>query len=347
MLPLKRSAGALALFAGSAIGLWFWLEHISGAGGWLQVEGPPYAVMGEAMKLRVQVASAATATMLCADLHWSSERNSSQGFLAAGEARAISQTGGTFDFTIPVPALDKLRFVHAILYLSPDGNWSNHTFAASTGLIPVSQSSDGQTSGWVTWPLSQLEEGRSRFHPVSTPLLRWATGFAWLIGAVWLGRQIRQNRGPSANAWATHRWSLLLVVGFALAGIWELAGWESSLGNWARSWARAEDVYYPRAVFQKAVISVTVAALVVSLARGWRHRTRRWLPLSFGFYLALAAVNLLSLHAIDVYAAVSWHGLGLVDALKFLCAATALAGLYRGRTDDVVLAANRANPSPD
>jgi hypothetical protein len=266
--------------------------------------------------------------MLCADLHWASERNASKGFLAAGGAKPVGTDGGSFDFDIIVRPQSELRFVNAIVYLEPTGNWSNHTFAATTGLIPVTSTRDDRASAPVRMPVRQLEEGHSRAPTPPSSSLRYTTGIMWLAGAVllWLRRQ------NSTALEKQRRWWWAFLIGVALAGVWELAGLEHKLGDLTRALARAEDVYYPRAVFQKAVISIVIAAVVVSLGIGWRKRSARLLPLGFGLYLAIALVNLLSLHALDQFAGRSWHDVTLVDAAKLLCAITALVGLYRSPT---------------
>jgi hypothetical protein len=117
-----------------------------------------------------------------------------------------------------------------------------------------------------------------------------------------------------------------------MACLWELFGLESRLGAQARAMARAWDFYYPRAVFQKAVISVVVAGTAVFLLWVRRaHGSRRLLLGCFGLYLGISAVNLVSLHVIDKVADLSWHGLTLVQALKLGCAATTLQGVVSAR----------------
>lgn len=326
-----RRAIARACFVGIAAGLWFWLGRLDRID-WLMVEGPTHAVVGEPVSLRVHVTRLAADTILRVDLHRARDRNTSMGFLAAGEPRAGGKTGGIFDFTISIPAKDDLRFVNGIIYLTPDGSWSKHTFVATTDLIPITTTRDVLTTGLVQLPVRQLAERATWVTSPKSPLLRWATGVAWLFCAAALGRKLWPPRQFSRIASGSSRWDWGVAVGFALAGIWELAGFENTLGNWARSFARAEDVYYPRALFQKAVISVTIAAVIVWFGSGSRRRAVPLWLLSFGLYLAIATVNLFSLHAIDQYASASWHGLALVDAVKFPCAVIALSCLYaRGR----------------
>ncbi len=335
---LRRRAIALTCFVSIAAGFWFWLgrlEHLD----WLRVEGPTHIVVGEPVTLRVHVARLEADAVLCVDLHWASDRNTPMGFLAEGEPRAVGKTGATFDFTLPVPTRDNLRFVNGIIYLSSDGDWNNHTFVAATDLIPMTTARGVQATGLVRLPVRQLAEVPPRVTPPNSSLLRWATGLVWLFCVVVLGRQFS---GPAIGA---SRRRFLFAVGFALAGIWELAGFENTLGNWARSHARAEDVYYLRVIFQTAMISLTVAVAITWLGFGGQRRAIPLWWLSFGFYLAIATVNLFSLHAIDQYATASWHGLTLVDALKCSCAVIALSSLFaQGR--NLKLAVNRSGTPP-
>jgi NO-binding membrane sensor protein with MHYT domain len=76
------------------------------------------------------------------------------------------------------------------------------------------------------------------------------------------------------------------------------------------------------------VISVAVAATATFLLFVRRARSsRRLLLVCFSLYLGISLVNLVSLHAIDRIADLSWHGLALVQALKLGCAAMTLRGV--------------------
>ena len=121
----------------------------------------------------------------------------------------------------------------------------------------------------------------------------------------------------------------MLVFLLALCCLWELLGLEARLGAWARAMAHAGDFYYPRAVFQKVVVSVAAAGTIIVLLSIWRTRkSLRLLLASIAVYLAIAVVNLLSLHAIDQVADLSWHRLSIVQALKLACAAVTLRGVW-------------------
>jgi NO-binding membrane sensor protein with MHYT domain len=117
--------------------------------------------------------------------------------------------------------------------------------------------------------------------------------------------------------------------------LWELLGLENWLGERARAMARAEDLYYSRALVQKVVISAAVAATVLLLPFIQRmRRSNRLVLVAFVLYLAISAVNLVSLHAIDKVADLSWHRVSLVQALKLGCAAMIVQGVRIMRRTD-------------
>jgi hypothetical protein len=132
------------------------------------------------------------------------------------------------------------------------------------------------------------------------------------------------------NKWSSRHWWLVLAVVLALGCIWELFGLENRLGGLARALARAEHYYHARALVQKAIISVTIAATVVFLGFLRGRRTLHWpLVLFTGLYLALSVVNLLSFHSLDQYAGLSWHGITLVEAMKCACAVAILKAVLQ------------------
>lgn len=316
---LRRKCGALALFAILSAGLWFWLGQLNREVSWLKVETAPGAVIGQPFRVRVHVVHPPAPTMICADLHWTQERHNPKGFLASGPAHAVGPAGGQFDFEITVPPQAGPHYVNVVIYLSPDGNWGNHTFAANTRLIPVSTNSSAGASRLVPRPVYEFVTDDAHPQTALSPWPRRLTGFVWLLTAGFLGRP----------ALRTLHWRRALILGVLLVGIAELAGLEAWLGHLTRDFARAHDLYYPREFFQRTIISFIAATAATCLWSSWRKNPRRLLKIGLGFYLAIAVVNLLSLHALDQYAASSWLGFTLVDALKLVCALTALIGVAR------------------
>ena len=325
-----RGRAGLVLLLAAAGAVWWGLGRWEARAQWLRVEAPRRAVAGQPLSMRVHLAPLAEPTRLCAHLHWSSTRDTSQGFLSSGGDREVGKAGGAFDFEMMVPPRAGLRFVTGILFLSKTGSWTDHTLAAGTAVIPVSGNSAEQAETRLEPLHVQPLGGEATDHPRPAALPRWLTALLFLAAAV-----AARGAGVSAETSSPgprvgRRWWQGLTVLLALACLWELLGLETWLGARARSIARAEDLYYPRLVFQKAVISVAAAAtLLFFLAIRRVRSSRRLLLCALALYLAIALVSLVSLHAIDQIAGLSWHGLTLVQALKLACAAMVLLGVRK------------------
>lgn len=281
--------------------------------------------------MHIHIAGLREPSQLCADLHWANVHDTSNGYLASGGATPVGRQGGSYDLEIRVRATNGLHFVHGIIFLSPTGEWSNHTFAATTDLIPVTSGPDGREPELVRLPVRLLEDhARDRVRPTAIPrlmtalLLLASSVVAWVI----CGSVASQPGGSNRRL---RRWQVMAAA-LTLACIWELFGLENWVWMHVRALARAGDVYYSRALFQKAIISVTIAATFVFLCLMWRkQRSHPVLLVFFGLYLAISVVNLLSFHSMDNIARLSWLGITLVESLKLVCAAATLKGVWQAR----------------
>jgi hypothetical protein len=326
---LHSRAGLILLVVAAAV-IWWGLDRSAPPADWLRVETPRRAVAGQRLPLRVHLAPLAEATRVCADLHWGTSRDRSMGYLAGGGSKAVGTEGGTFDFEIMVPPANGSRFVTGIIYLSREGGWHDHTLAAVTEVIPVTNNTVDKVETRLDPLRLQPPGDGSNGHPRAAALPRWLTALLFLAATVaaWGAGQPTEGSIP-VKGW---RWWRTLAVLLAGACLWELFGLESWLGAQARAMSQARDFYYPRVAFQKVVISGTLAATVVFLIFVWSARSSRRLLLAFfGLYLGMSAVNVVSLHAIDKFADLSWHGLSLVQTLKLACAAMVLQGVRRAR----------------
>jgi hypothetical protein len=251
-------------------------------------------------------------------------------YLASGGRKAVSKQGGTLDFDIPVPSRKGMRFVMGVVYFTPTGNWSDHMLAANTELIPVVSDPAAAKQAQLEPMRLKRSSAPSPSHPPPAYAPRFLTGLLFLavLMAAWSAG--RSATAPEGRLSPETRWWQALVVLSALACLWELLGLESWLGERARALAHAQDFYYPRVVFQKTVISMAVAATILLLPFIRRTRgSHRLVLLSVSLYLAISAVNLVSLHVIDEVADLSWHGVSLTQALKLGCAAMALLGVWQ------------------
>lgn len=324
------SRTGIILFLAMTVAVWWALNYLEPRADWLRVESVRVATTNAPLPLRIKLSPSVQSGYLCADLHWATRRHSPQGFLAAGGIKLVPRPDGVFDFSVPVPARPGMRFVMGVIYLSPTGNWSDRTRAAITRVIPVN------TNGIPVLPsvLEPLPVKPLNESPVVRPppsaFPRILTALIFLLAAV---KAVTNGRSASVyqtNGGQTKRWWWAVASAFVLASLWELFDLETMVGDQARAMARAGDFYYPRVFLQKNAISFVTAATMISLVRIWRmqppYRAGLWF---FGLYLGLAAVNLLSLHAIDQVAERSWHGLALIQALKLGCAGLTLRGICR------------------
>jgi hypothetical protein len=323
-----RGGIGLILLVAAAAAVWWWLDRSEPRVDWLRAEAPRRAVMGQPLPIRMHLIPLAEPARLCADLHWGTSRDTSMGCLATGGSQAVGKEGGTFDFEIMVPPRAGLRFVTGVIYLSRTGSWHDHTLVAGTEVIPVSSNAVRQ----VESPLEQLrlqppsDDPGAHPHPAAIP--RLLTALLFLAATVVACGVGQSPAGSSRRPGPENRWWQVMAVLLALASLWEFFGLESWLGAQARAMARAGDLYYPRAVFQKVVISAAVAATAVLLLFVRRARSsHRLLLICFSLYLGISLVNLMSLHLIDKIADISWHGLTLVQALKIGCTALTLRGV--------------------
>ncbi len=336
-----RGRAGLILLAVAAAAIWWLLDRSEPRADWLHVEAPRRAVAGQPLPLRVRLAPQAEPTRVCVDLHWAATHNETVGCLASGGSKAVGTEGGTFDFEIPVRPVEGLRFVAGIIYLTRTGNWEDHTLAASTALIPVSTDPNGGAETRLEPVRLQPPADRAGGHPRPPTFLRWLTALALLAAAAtaWNANLTTERSAPGGGTRRGQRLAVLL----ALAGLYELSGLDSWLGAHARAMASTGDFYYLRAAFQKAAISLTGAAMIgllVFLRRA--RRAHRLLLAAFGLYLGIAAANLVSLHALDRVANLSWQGVPLVEALAFTCAALTWYGVRLARRADARLSPSEA-----
>jgi hypothetical protein len=315
-----RVAGALSLFIVVVVAAWWGLGQLEPHPQWLRVEGARRAVVGKPLRLRVHLAPVAEPTCVCADLRGGALRDRPMSGLVCGAIRPVGKEGGDFDFEFLVPPRDRLRFVSVVIYLTRTGRWEDRTMAADTEMLSATTNMADKVEARLE-PLRLQPDGggASNANHVSTPLPRRLTGLLFLAAMVVAWRAGRRRIAPGRRQWQA------LAVFLALAGLWELLGLEGWLDARLRTLACAEDVYSLRVGLQKVVVSLMIAGTLLFLMVVRRVRgPMRLLVAVSGLYAALAALNVVSLHAIDVIAGLSWQGISLMRALKLACVITIL-----------------------
>ena len=312
--------------------MWLGLDRAGDKVDWLRVETPRVALENESLPIRIHLGELKQSTQVCVDLHWSPDRNSAGDFLASGGSKRVGPEGGSFDFEVTVPPREGLRYVHGIIFLSPTGEWEDHTFVAATDPIRVSTNRGAEDSSLTRLSVHQQEEPLPRTASNSSSILRWANGVLLLAASILAGINFRSTPEAQQSSSIARRLWLIVATALALAAGWELFDLENRVGNLARAWARAEDVYFSREGLQRMSVSAIVSAAIVLLSVVWSKRwPGRSLLVFFGLYLVVSCTNLLSLHTLDKFGGISWHGVSLVDGLKFISVmAVLIATIHTG-----------------
>jgi hypothetical protein len=318
---------------------WWCLGRLGPHADWLEVEAPTEAVVGQDFPIKVRLTRVSGGGFISTDLHWKSTRDITRGFLASGGSKPLEPNEMTYDFKVPVPQKDELRFVEGVIYLSKTGSWDDNTSVAITELIPVLTNSAANQANPMRRLALQDSSGSRSAHGVPRTLPRFITALLFLAAAgySWRASGRRTSGLKNGTTWKSSlpiqgdgSWRGILPIYLLLFCVWELFGLEGWVGNHARAIARSEDWYYPRMIFQKAVISlaaVLTAAFVMFLCR--TSGSRRVALIGVGLYSGISLINLVSFHAIDQIAEISWHGVMFVQALKLGCAVVILLGLLR------------------
>ncbi len=310
--------------------------------GWLTVEASPLAVVGRPFELRVTLADLPGPELIVCGLRWTAaDRRVTGGLASAGPARE-TRGGETLDFRIEVRDQEEMRFVSAVIYLSPTGRWQDRTRGASTELIPVRRAGDAA---------DVLPPRIMRISRIATPAEQAAREARWAAekrpppaflrpllivvllagGALCGATAVRRGRDrtravlPVRLVWAG--FGFILVVFGAL----EAFDAPARITEWARLAAMERDMYEMRRPLQGAA-AVTAAAgatvlILYGLGAAVRSRTHRWLwaaGVGIVVYLSITLVGMTSFHPIDVLRRVTLLGVSPFHAARGAGAVLAL-----------------------
>ncbi|HVV72956.1 MAG TPA: hypothetical protein VHI52_15885 [Verrucomicrobiae bacterium] len=316
-----RRFNLLTLF-GISLLTWWGLDRLEPRAHWLQVVAPPAVESGRPLHLQVHLVQPQPARFLTADLHWARIHDHSEGYLATGGAQSVRPESGTYDFVIDVKSRPGLRFVRIVLYLSRDGNWESRTQVAGSEPLEVLPRYSAKSES-IPVPLHMTSSARRQgVHSPASSVPRFVTGLVFLVaGALaWKHSRLPVHR-LVADPERPQRGAGLAAV-LVLAALWEFSFAESRIPELIRGFAHAGDWYYLRGPFQKIAISLVVGLLLAFIPRLSRFRGPQ--RVVFGtllFYIGVSAVNMVSLHAIDQVADLSWNGVTAIQAVKLACAA--------------------------
>jgi len=339
---LKLAGLAIALVIVFAA-TWLVLDRTEHRPGWLTVEAPAAAAVGQPLEIRVTLKKSVQATQIVCTLHRAgSDRKLREHVASSGPAREAGG-GGTYLFRFEVPELSNMSFVSAVIYLSSTGSWQDRTRAANTRLIPVEPAGAAglvaglsktriyhSTSAAEDAAAKKAERGPRRGpSPWAHPII-----FVIIVSSAALCRAKAGRKRPEASPTETMErmiWLAFAAV-FVLSAFLELSGVVGHLAAWGRRLAEEGNLYDLRKPYQKAAMAALAAGALGLFFLYIRAMKRPgsprflWLAgMGLAAYLAVSFVSLLSFHAVDVVRGMTWHGLSPVDAAR---GAGALASLF-------------------
>jgi hypothetical protein len=335
---------------------WALLDRTERRPGWLTVDAPTAAVVGQPLEIRVKLDRSVEETQISCTLHRAGPDRRIRGYLASsGPARAAGG-GQTYSFIFEIPEREDMAFASAIIFLSPTGRWPEGTRAVSTKLMPVERdATDLNNSGLkrtkVYSYLTAAEaaaakaagEGSGRGpSPWAHPVIFVLLVFSAALCRVKAGRKIP---GTSPRERRDRMTWLAFAAVYLLSAFLELSGVVGHMAAWGRRLAEEENIYDLRKPFQKVIMAAVAAAalglfflFIRALRKPGPHASLWWVGMGLAAYLSVSFTSVLSFHAVDVVGRMTWHGLSPVDAAR---AAGAFVSLIAA-----VFALGRKNGTP-
>jgi hypothetical protein len=345
------AVGLVLMFAAT----WLLLDRTEHRPGWLSVEAPPLAVVGQPLEIHVTLKRSIEPTEIVCTLHRAgTDRRLREHLASSGPARQAA-AGGTYIFRFDLPETKNLFFVSAIIYLSPTGSWRDRTRAAHTKLIPVESTGAGGSATVLTktpvyHSTSALEDEeaekaarrpRQEPFPWTHPAL-----FAILLStAILCGLKASRKKLREGSRGRSERtiWLVFSAV-LALCAFLEISGLVGHFASWGRRVAQERNIYDIRKSYQEAIMAAVVAAgfalciLFIKAMRRPGFRRYLWgVGMGLAVYLSVSLIGVLSFHAVDVIRDLTWHGISPVDAGR---GAGALVSLFAACLAHVVKAGN-------
>lgn len=343
MTRKTRRAGIAAALVVVFAATWAFLDRTEHRPGWLAVEAPAAAVVGQPLEIRVELDKSVGATRISCALHRAGPDRKIRGYLASSGPPRAAGGGETYSFIFEVPEREDMAFASAIIFLSPTGEWPEGTRAVSTKLMPVKREGAAKGSPGLkrtrvyhySTAAESAEAQAAERSPRSGPS-PWAHPviFVILILSAAFCRAKAGRKRPDASPEETRERSIWLGFSavFVLGAFLELSGVVGHLAAWGRRLAAQGNLYDLRKPFQKALMAAVAAAalgLFLLFIRALRKPGARlslwWVGIGLAAYLSASFISALSFHAVDVVRGMTWHGLSPVDAVRGAGALVSLA----------------------
>jgi hypothetical protein len=340
---ILKPAGLAALLVIAFAATWLVFDRTEHRPGWLTVEEPAAAVVGQPLEIRVALEQSVEATQIDCSLHHANAERKGWGYLASSGPARPAVGGKTYSFVFAVPEHEDTAFAFAIVFLSPTGKWQDGTRAVSTTLMPIKRDATatknlGLKKTRVYHYETAVESAAAKaagqrprrrpsvwVHPVLSLLLLSTA----VLCAAKAGRR-RPEAFPEETRDRTI-WAAFAAV-FALSALLELSGVVGHLAAWGRRLAQEGNFYDFRKPYQKAAMAAVAAGglalfflFIRAMRRPGAHRFFWWVGIGLAAYFSVSFISVLSFHAVDVVRGMTWHGLSPVDAVR---GAGALVSLF-------------------
>jgi hypothetical protein len=340
------AAGAALVFVFAAT--WILLDRTDRGPGWLTIEAPPFARVGQEFEVRVMLDRSVAEAKLDCSLHRTNASRKGGNYLASSGPALSAIGGGSYTFVFKVPEHEGMAFVFALAYLSPNGKWEDGTRAATTKHIPVRRDgAAGEVSGakpirvyhyptFTEAAAAQAAGTRPRpqpsvwVHPVLAFLLLAAAAFSVVKAG-------RYRAGSEPEGTKERAIWLVFAAVLALSAVLELSGLAGHLAAWGRRLAEERNVYDIRKPFQEGFMAAVAAGslglfflFIRAVRRPGSHRFLWWAGIGLAAYLAVSFVSVLSFHAVDVARRIAWQGISPVDAVRGAGVVVTLAAAVLG-----------------
>lgn len=313
---------------------WIALSLTEDRPGWLLVEAPETAVVGQPLEIRVTLKKSVGSAQIDCTLQRADADRRDWGYLASSGPARPAAGGQAYSFIFTVPERENTAFAFALIYLSPTGKWQDGTRAVTTMYMPVKRDgtaaagpglrktrtyrypTDAEAAKAKARPARPRGRPSVWVHPVLGALLLAAAA----LTAIKAGRSRTSGLPGETGAWAVWlAFAALLAVSAAV----ELSGIAGHVTAWGRRLAEERGVYELRLPAQKAIMAALAAAclglfilFIRAVGRTGSHRYLWWSGIGLAAYLALSFVSVLSFHAVDAARGLVWHGVSPVDAAR-------------------------------
>ena len=333
----RMTAGRVAAAAALVLvfaATWAVLDRSEHRPGWLTIEAPVAAVVGQPLEIRVTLKESVEATKIACSLHRAGADRKIRGYLASSGPARPAGGGGTYSFIFEVPEREDMAFASAIIFLSPTGQWRDGTRAVSTKLMPVKRGGPAmenlgleKTRVYHYMTAAESEAAKAaELRPGRRPSV-WVHPVlgAFLLAAAALCASKAGRKRPDARPEETRERTVWLAFAAVLAAsaVLELSGLVGHLAAWGRRLAQEQNIYDVRKTYQKAIMAAVAASalglfflFMKATRRPGSHRFLWWAGIGLAAYLAVSFVGVLSFHAVDVVRGMTWRGVSPFDAAR-------------------------------